>query len=87
MLPHISRGGVVLVEDVFKPSGEFNRNVHRSFVTSPWSKMQKYISEVSFYQYMTVIEKMPAGAAAKSLERHGTEWQPPSFFAGQAGGR
>ena len=37
-------------------------------------------TKVSFYHFVTVLEKMPNRTAPRVQEKHGSMWQPPSFW-------
>lgn len=90
MLPHLTRGGVYICEDI---SGRNNRfasyvsglcdelnsaNILESGEVEPIG-LQKDIYSVHQYPFITVIEKTACVPKRFSAPKYGTEWQPFKF--------
>jgi hypothetical protein len=92
MLPHVSRGGVYICEDVHGTgrgltryaqvladqlnAARINGDNGERSLYSPATPLQMDIKSVHFYPYITVIEKTEAPFAEFIAPRHGTQWQP-----------
>ena len=92
LLPHIRPGGVYLCEDIV---GEYNpfldylfglsrglRNFRITGMKKGWAPTgeQQAVESVSFYPYVCVIEKRRDRVDRLYSPRHGTEWQPKTFW-------
>jgi len=80
IFPHLSVGGVHLIEDVF--SRDLSRQVFDKYASNPmvWHPA---VAQVTFHNFFVVaLEKLPANATqrvAKAIEKHGTLWQPEAM--------
>ncbi|MEJ7787376.1 MAG: class I SAM-dependent methyltransferase, partial [Solirubrobacteraceae bacterium] len=83
LLPHLRPGGVFVCEDLVGSHNAFHhyacglsRNLNAA--GSKPNELQRSIQSVSFYPYVTVIERRATPLDEFVSEKRGTEWQP--FF-------
>jgi hypothetical protein len=91
MLPYLSAGGVYICEDIHGRANHFAAYTHaladqlndaatvrqsgdtKIVQTSP---LQAAVASITFYPYVTVIERNARTCTEFTSVRHGTEWQP-----------
>ncbi len=92
LLPHIQPGGVYLCEDIVDEYNPFldylfglSRGLHDFRGTGmkrgwPPTGVQQMIESILFYPYVCVIEKRRDRLDRLFSPKHGTEWQPTTFW-------
>lgn len=82
LLPRMRPGGVFVCEDLIGTHNSFHRyacGMSRGLNASNGSTpngLQRSVESVSFYPYLTVIERRTMPLEKLAAPRHGTEWQP-----------
>lgn len=81
VLPTMNRGGVFVCEDVHDRGNRFASYVMgiADQLNDPHGEAFKHIDCVAFYPFITIVEKRMQPLAELTLEKRGTEWQPPDF--------
>ncbi len=82
LLGHLRPGGVYLCEDLQGVDNAFHhyvsalaRNLNAVRYSAP-NELQRSVRAVSFYPYMTVLERREAPLEELVAPRHGSQWQP-----------
>ena len=66
----------------FRPAKKFDKlQESESLIKLAHSPVQRELAHVSFYPQMIVVEKMARPRSEIVAEKHGSEWQPPEFWA------
>ena len=83
LLGHLRPGGVFVCEDLVGSHNAFHHYVcglsrHLNAARSAPNALQRSIESVSFYPYVTVIERRARPLETLASEKRGTQWQP--FF-------
>jgi hypothetical protein len=88
LLPHMSPGSVYLCEDVHGPENEFHSYVDglsrvlHARGGEP-TAAQQHVGSIHLYPFVVVIEKPDRALPRFEAPKHGSEWQPPSFWESQ----
>lgn len=81
IFPGLNPGGIYICEDVHGSANRFASYVMgmASELNGISNPIQQTVECISFHPFITVIEKRGVQMGAPSLEKRGTEWQPPEF--------
>jgi hypothetical protein len=81
IFPKLNPGGIYVCEDVHGSANRFASYVMgiASELNGEGNAIQRSVECISFHPFITVIEKRAVRMPSPSLEKRGTEWQPPEF--------